>query len=247
MAATNASGSDGSFAAMAVSLAPSSSVVSSFASAADFDSWAAAAVLITTSTSRPMIRWVVPRGRVSMGVTFVRGLKTGRFLSPPRTRRQCFPGDGGGGHSGPPRRTPPGAARRAIREASGRILPDEQRVLVVELRGPAEASAPRNDRIAPTTPRTAAMTARPSRIGPTTAPCTSDIVVVGPLRRAGEQTVDALHLHGGETRGVLQVFGHARQALRQRPDLALDPDRHRVDTLRAAGARRPGSRSGRRP
>ena len=88
---------------------------------------------------------------------------------------------------------------------------------------------PRNDRIAPITPRTAAMTARPSRIGPTTAPCTSDIVVVGPLRRAGEQPVDALDLHGGEARRLLQVVGHAGQPLGQRPDLALDLRREHLD------------------
>ena len=120
MAATKASGSAVSLAAMAVSLAPSSNVVKSFASAADFDSWAAAAVLITTSISRPMTRWVVPRGRVSMGITFVRGLKTGSFLSPPRTRRQCFPGEGAAVLSPmraatPSPRGPHQATRRAAR------------------------------------------------------------------------------------------------------------------------------------
>ena len=123
IAATNASESEGSFAAIAVSLAPSSSVVRSFASAADFDSWAAAAVLITTSINRPMSRWVVPRGRVSMGITFVRGPEDWQFsitaTHPPsmfprrratfsrqrragdRAVRRRRPGRGGDGHAHP--------------------------------------------------------------------------------------------------------------------------------------------------
>jgi len=112
---------------------------------------------------------------------------------------------------------------------------------------PRAVRLPRMERTAEMTPRRAAMTARPSRSGPTTAPCTSDIVASARFDAPANSRSRTLDLHRGEARRPLQVVGHAREPLDEGLDLALPLSPRACRPASPAAARRRGARYGRPP